>query len=102
MTAIQNLPPLLPQAQPATDAAGRSTTSWRNYIEQLDNRLRLLIKMLGTGSTTVGNLPSAATVGAGARAFVTDANSTTFLSTVAGGGANAVPVVSDGSSWLIG
>ena len=102
MTAIPNLPPLPPQAQPANGADGRSTPPWRNYIEQLDNRLRLLIKMLGTGSTTVSQLPSAATVGAGARAFVTDATSTTFHSTVAGSGSNKVPVVSDGSSWLIG
>lgn len=55
-----------------------------------------------TGSTTVAGLPSASTAGAGARAFVTDANATTFLSTVAGGGANKVPVVSDGTNWLIG
>lgn len=55
-----------------------------------------------SGSTTVASLPSAATAGAGARAFVTDATATTFLSTVAGGGANKVPVVSDGTNWLIG
>lgn len=55
-----------------------------------------------TGSTVVGSLPAAATAGAGARMFVTDATATTFLSTVAGGGANKVPVVSDGTSWLIG
>lgn len=55
-----------------------------------------------TGSTTVASLPAAATAGAGARAFVTDATATTFLSTVAGGGANKVPVVSDGTNWLIG
>lgn len=55
-----------------------------------------------TGATTVAGLPAAATAGAGARAFVTDANATTFLSTVAGGGANKVPVVSDGTNWLIG
>ena len=57
---------------------------------------------LSTGSTTVANLASAATVGAGSRAFVTDATATTFLSTVAGGGSNKVPVVSDGTNWLIG
>lgn len=55
-----------------------------------------------TLSTTVASLPTAANAGAGARAFVTDANSTTFLSTVAGGGANKVPVVSDGTNWIIG
>jgi hypothetical protein len=55
-----------------------------------------------TGSTTVAGLPSAATAGAGARSFVTNATATTFLSVVAGGGANKVPVVSDGTNWLIG
>ena len=53
-------------------------------------------------STVVGSLPAAATAGSGARAFVTDATATTFLSTVAGGGSNKVPVVSDGTNWLIG
>lgn len=60
---------------------------------------RLLVPV--TGSTTVASLPAASTAGAGARAFVTDATATTFLSTVAGGGANKVPVVSDGTNWLI-
>lgn len=56
----------------------------------------------GSGSQTVAQLPAAATAGKGARSFVTDASATTFLSTVAGGGANNVPVVSDGTNWLIG
>jgi len=55
-----------------------------------------------SGSYTVATLPSAATVGAGARAFVTDATATTFASTVAGGGSNKVPVTSDGTNWIIG
>jgi len=55
-----------------------------------------------TGSTVVASLPAAATAGEGARSFVTDATATTFLSTVVGGGANKVPVVSDGTNWLIG
>lgn len=38
----------------------------------------------------------------GARGFVTDASATTFMSTVAGGGANKVPVVCDGTNWKIG
>lgn len=61
---------------------------------------RLMVPV--TGATTVAGLPAAATAGAGARAFVTDATVTTFMTTVAGGGANAVPVVSDGSAWKIG
>lgn len=73
-----------------------------------DLKLRNLLAGGGNGSyvqtpsMTVANLASAATAGAGARAFVTDATATTFLSVVAGGGANKVPVVSDGTNWLIG
>lgn len=51
---------------------------------------------------TVATLPSASTLGAGAKAFVSDANATTFASIVAAGGANNVPVYSDGTNWRIG
>lgn len=57
---------------------------------------------LGTDPVTVANLPSASEAGAGARAMVTDATATTFASTVAGGGANTVPVFSNGTDWKIG
>lgn len=53
-------------------------------------------------SSTVANLPAAASVRVGSRAFVTDASATTFNSVVAGGGANTVPVVNSGTNWLIG
>jgi hypothetical protein len=53
-------------------------------------------------SYTVSALPAAATVGAGARAFVTDALTPVFGSAVTGGGAVGVPVYSDGSTWLVG
>jgi len=53
-------------------------------------------------SYTVAALPAAATVGAGARAFVTDALTPVFGSAVTGGGAVGVPVYSDGSTWLVG
>ena len=52
-------------------------------------------------SYTVTNLPAAATAGAGAIAFVTDATATTPRSTVAGGGANKVLCMSDATNWLI-
>lgn len=51
---------------------------------------------------TVATLPAAGTVGAGTRAAVTDANATTFNAIVAAGGANFVPVISDGTNWRIG
>lgn len=52
--------------------------------------------------TDVANLVMATIVGVGARAFVTDADTVTFANTAVGGGANAVPVYSDGSVWRIG
>ena len=88
-----------------------------NYLNQLNNVLRLyfnqidnILGQLSSGSGyipaltvyTVAALPSAATAGVGARAFVSDATATTFASTVAGTGANKVPVYSDGTNWKIG
>lgn len=58
--------------------------------------------LLKNQTTTVASLPAASTAGAGARAFVTDANATTFASIVAGSGSNGVPVYSDGTNWRIG
>ena len=58
--------------------------------------------IIKTTPVVVSNLPNATVSGMGARAFVSDATSTTFASTVAGGGANKVPVYSDGTDWLIG
>lgn len=54
------------------------------------------------GQYTVGTLPSASSVGAGGKAFVSDASSAPFADVVAGGGANFVPVYSDGANWRIG
>lgn len=49
----------------------------------------------------VGSLPSAVGI-AGARFLVNNATVTTFASVVAAGGANIVPVFSDGTNWRIG
>lgn len=53
-------------------------------------------------TTTVASLPAAATAGAGARMFVTDASGPVFGSAVVGGGAVTVPVYSTGSAWNVG
>jgi hypothetical protein len=88
----------------------------RQYIDQLNNVLRLyfnrvdlILDQLKTDNIipaltnyTVATLPSAATSGKGARSFVTDALLPTFGSTVAGGGAVATPVYSDGTNWKVG
>jgi hypothetical protein len=64
--------------------------------------LTFSVKYFNHGTLTVATLPTAATAGVGARAFVTDASATTFHSVVAAGGANKVPVYSDGTDWRIG
>lgn len=61
--------------------------------------------VLSNGSVTLATLPAASTAGAGARAFVSDASTTLILGlggTVTGGGANKVPVYSDGTNWIYG
>jgi len=47
-------------------------------------------------------IPSASTMGAGARAFVSDATSSSFGFAYSSGGTFRVPVYSDGTSWYIG
>jgi hypothetical protein len=61
---------------------------------------RLLV--YNSGTTTVAALPAAATAGASARAFVTDALAPVFGSAVVGGGAVSVPVYSTGAAWNVG
>lgn len=56
-------------------------------------------------NTTVGALPAAAAGNKGYRSFVTDSNAALTAgigAVVAAGGANNVPVVSDGTNWRIG
>jgi hypothetical protein len=88
----------------------------RAYADQINNVLRLyfnrvdaILDQLKTSGIqpplvnyTVATLPFAVDAGKGARAFVTDASAPTFGSTVAGGGAVAVPVYSDGTNWKVG
>lgn len=88
----------------------------RQYQDQLNNVLRLYFSRidaaLGQMATsdvvpaltnyTVATLPSAATSGAGARSFVTDATAPEFGSAVIGGGTVKTPVYSDGTNWIVG
>lgn len=74
---------------------------WRNSA----GTVLASVSAAGNIKTTVflvATLTAAATAGAGARAFVSDSNATTFAAVVAGGGANGVPVYSDGTDWRIG
>lgn len=73
-------------------------------ICQTDNSIYYWARFCRPGSldvSTVAALPSAVTLGAGAMRHVTDANATTRLATVAGGGSNSLVVFSDGTNWVI-
>lgn len=61
-----------------------------------------VVRSLDIPNGLVAALPTANAKYKGLRALVTDATATTFLSTVAGTGANIVPVVCDGTNWKIG
>lgn len=81
------------------DSRRASITTLIQYIE--DNFDGVVANTVKTQPTTVVQLPTA--VGnAGMRAFVTDASTATFGATVSGGGANIVPVYSDGTNWKVG
>ena len=76
----------------------------RLYFNQLNNALNVIVNSYTVGTTvyTVATLPNAVTSGAGTRAFVSDSSVTTFNTTVASGGANTVPVFSNGTNWKVG
>ena len=98
--------------EPTTAYAVSSTTLTFTEAPATGDKIivRFMTKTLGstvgtyvkTSPVAVSGLPSASSVGAGSRAFVTDANATTFASIVASGGSNGVPVYSDGTNWRIG
>jgi hypothetical protein len=100
-------PPALPFATPAYNEQYQNQLN--NILRLYFNRLENILNQLDSSTYqppltnyTVATLPSAATAGKGARAFVTDALVPTFGSTVVTGGAVATPVYSDGTNWKVG
>ena len=81
------------------DARRCSITTLSEYLQV--NFGAMVCSSIQTTPITYVQLPTA--VGnAGARAFITDGSTTTFAATVAGGGANKVPIYSDGTNWKVG
>jgi hypothetical protein len=93
--------PLLPFAPVEYDRSYHDALNniLRQYFSTIDNLAR---QFCLSGVYTVATLPGAASLGAGARAFVIDSSVSTFGSTVAGGGSGKVPVYSDGTNWKVG
>ena len=86
-------------------AIGYNQTGLGNNTTVIGNSSTTLTKAFGVivgTNYTVATLPSASTSGVGARSFVTDALAPVFGSTVAGSGAVATPVYSDGTNWKVG
>jgi hypothetical protein len=81
------------------DARRCSVTTLIEYIQV--NFGAVTCSSVQTTPVTYAQLPSAVS-NAGARAFITDGSTATFAATVAGGGANKVPVYSDGTNWKVG
>ena len=71
-------------------------------LNAIDYFQRLYTDNISFTVYTVATLPSASSYGKGTRAFVTDALSPTFGTTVVGGGSVAIPVYSDGTNWKVG
>lgn len=83
------------------EGTGAAQEEARVVASGTNNRIEARRSRPITVAKLTANFPPA-NVGAGARHFVSDANSTTFNSVVAGGGSNIVPVRCDGTNWRIG
>jgi len=81
----------------------------QTYQDQLNNAFRLYFTQVDNVTQytaaqtiiyTVASLPIVGVMGR--KAFVSDATSTSFGTTVVGGGTNPVPVFDNGTAWIIG
>lgn len=81
-------------------AVSYSNSNVANYLPTYTGTLGSSV--VKTNPVAVSSLPAAAAAGAGARAFVNDADSTTFNAPAQGGGSNLMPVFSNGTGWFIG
>jgi hypothetical protein len=81
------------------DSRRASITTLIEYIQaNFDN---VVCTTVQTTPSTFAQLPNPVGL-AGGRGYVTDSTVATFGATVAGGGANQVPVWSNGANWLVG
>lgn len=92
--------PVSPQQYDAHDQSQMRALIEQTDAQSIKKNVRAKLKTVITAPVTVANLPP--NPQQGERSFVTNATATTFQSTVVGGGANKVPVVFDGTNWIIG
>lgn len=90
--------PSFPGAQgQIRNADDTPSQEWMTFLRDLEAYLRTP----SLESKTVAQLPTASAY-KGVRYLVSDATATAFWTIVVGGGANIVPVTSDGTNWRIG
>lgn len=82
------------------DSRRASLTTLNEFLGQ--NFTNVVAETVQTTAVLYSALPTAADAGIGTRAFITDGSTATFGATVTGGGANKVPVYSDGTNWKVG
>lgn len=81
------------------DARRCSITTLIDYVQV--NLGAVVCSSVQTTPVRFDQLPNALG-NAGARAFITNCNTTTFNAAAAGGGSNQVPVFSNGTAWFVG
>jgi hypothetical protein len=81
---------------------GENNTQTGLSEDQMSVQLTGQLTYAGVNPVLVVALPTATAFNCGFRFIVKDATVTTFGTIVAGGGANIVPVYSDGTNWRIG
>jgi len=81
------------------DARRCSVTTLIEYVQV--NFGAVTCMSVQTTPITYAQLPDPVGI-AGTRAFITDGSTSTFNATVTGGGANKVPIFSDGTNWKVG
>lgn len=82
--------------------SGNANLTFNKTTGTLSTTILNSSNIIKTGVFNSGTIPSAVSAGVGARAFVSDATSSTFASAYTGGGSIKVPVYSDGTGWFIG
>lgn len=82
------------------DRAGMPTRELLRFLQGVVDALNHLYASEEPGLTA--DLPDAATAGAGAKGFVSDATAPIFAAALVGGGTVASPVYSDGTIWRTG
>ena len=109
MSLYQQNPSILPLPNPQSVWS----TTWQSNSNRVVNQNLLNIgawvnnnfaltdlSNVATHTYLVANLPNPAPQGA--RAMVTNSNTSTFYAVVAGGGSYVVPVYYDGTNWRVG